>query len=246
VILVTRIDFGTGMAELVEASRTEPSGPGELQRVTQLALSLGLRPVVRHETPVAPVPTGGTEPSPAGAADSPATRRAVGGVRRSSPVPVKLSRPTRSFLLQHRWTLAPDLPVYDGSFLHEAGCLPQLSRYAALLLSTYGVQTTHLMQLRLALYEICANVVEHGLRSRRHGRIELRLDFRADGIEGWVSDSCERFDPSEVLVSPLPVSVAARKPRGYGIRIIRQLLDDLGHEYEDTGNRITFRKRIRR
>ena len=227
-ILVARIDFGAGLAELVDSGGMEPSGPAELERVMQLAQSLGLRPVLRQEPLGATARTGVGRGAPRGAAqDPPAT-----------------ARPPRSYLLQHRCTLAAGLPVYAGSFRHEAGCLPQLARYAALLLATYGVQTTHLMQLRLALYEICANVVEHGLRSQRHGRIDLHLGFRGDGIEGWVRDRCERFDPSEVLVSPMPVSVAARKPRGYGIRIIRQLLDDLGHEYDDTGNRITFRKRI--
>lgn len=227
-ILVPRIDFGAGLAQLVEAGGMEPSGPAELERVMQLARSLGLRPVVRQE------PLG-------------ATPRAGAGWRRQRAAgddPPAPADPVRSYLLQHRCTLAAGLPVYAGSFHHEAGCLPQLSRYAALLLATYGVQTTHLMQLRLALYEICANVVEHGLRSQRHGRIDLHLGFLANGIEGEVRDRCERFDPSEVLVSPMPVSLAARKPRGYGIRIIRQLLDDLGHEYDETGNRITFRKRI--
>jgi len=151
-----------------------------------------------------------------------------------------------TYLVEHRWHMRGDWPMYRARFRQAVGCLAQISSYCAVLLASYGRQSTHLMQLRLALYEICANVVEHGLRGPGSGEIDMELRFGHGVISGCVQDDCAQFDPSRKLLSPLPVSAAQRSARGYGIHIIRQLLDDLQHEFNETGNRITFEKRISR
>jgi anti-sigma regulatory factor (Ser/Thr protein kinase) len=112
------------------------------------------------------------------------------------------------------------------------------------VLTTYGRQERHLMQLRLAIYEICANITEHGCPSGQRAEIGIHLRFAEGAIQGWIQDCCEYFDTAEVPLVSLPERAAARNRRGYGISVIRQLLDSFEHEFNEMGNRLTFNKRI--
>ena len=155
-----------------------------------------------------------------------------------------LAEAARAHLMHHRWSLVDGLPVYDGRFRNAPDCLPLLSRYAGLLLATYGEQRKHLVQLRIAIYEICANIIEHGLRSRAPARIDVHLQFFPREIRGWVQDTCQPFDPSRMPETAIAERLEKRSKRGYGITIMRLLLDTMQHEFNPMGNRITFSKRI--
>lgn len=159
---------------------------------------------------------------------------------------VSVQTAERTHLRGHKWTLARDLPLYQAEFQMERGCLAFISRYTALLLASYGPQEEHLMQLWLAVYEIVANVLEHGHRDGQKGRLWIQLCFEEDGISGWIQDGCERFDPFEAATMSLTEKVLAGLNRGYGIEIIRRYLDGFDHEFNEKGNRINFKKRILR
>ncbi len=227
-IVVRQIDLASGRVEVCDIGRPTRSWNADLLRLAERARQVGMRELVVRE---------GEELRTKALFDSDPGLVASRG-------PVATLRETH--LIEHIWRMEGDWPAYEARFRHTGHCLAQLSRYCAVLLTSYGRQSTHLMQLRLALYEICANVVEHGLRHHGFGEIDFELRFDNGTIAGWVQDSCSRFDPSETQLSPIPVSASKRHARGYGIHIIRQLLDDLEHEFNDTGNRITFKKRISR
>lgn len=221
-IVLDRIDLTAGSAQLWHAG-TLPSGwVDDLWRIVEAGRSLQLQQVslcvVEGET------------------QKRLTLRDNERPGHSEPLPVHLAR--------HSWELQDGLPVYDGSFHNSPDCLPQLSRYAGLLLATYGEQRKHLVQLRIAIYEICANIIEHGLRSRGPARIDVHLQFLPEEIRGWVQDTCQPFDPSRIPETTIAQRLEKRSTRGYGITIMRLLLDTMKHEFNPTGNRITFSKRI--
>ncbi len=227
-IVVQSIDLVRGRVEVADMGRATPTWNTDLLRLADRARQVGMSEiVVREGDELRTHALFETEP------------RAIASHSRTIVLP-------ETYLAEHRWQVQADWPVYSARFRHATGCLAQLSTYCAVLLTSYGQQSTHLMQLRLALYEICANVVEHGLPGHDTRSIDLELQFGPGSIAGCVQDHCKRFDPSRMSVSPPPDSAAQRHARGYGIHMIRQLLDDLQHEFNETGNRITFEKRIAR
>lgn len=227
-IVLDRIDLSTGGAELLHAGTMSSSWEADFWRIVEASRMLQLRQV--------------------------SLRVEEKGVHkrltlRESALPAatqaRLTTVASSVhLVQHAWALQDGMPVYDGRFLNSPDCLPLLSRYAGLLLATYGEQRKHLVQLRIAIYEICANIVEHGLRSRGPAHIDVHLHFFPGEIRGWVQDTCRPFDPSRLPATGIAERLEKRSTRGYGITIMRLLLDTMQHEFNPTGNRITFSKRI--
>jgi hypothetical protein len=151
------------------------------------------------------------------------------------------SEPPLVHLVRHSWELQDGLPVYDGSFHNSPDCLPQLSRYAG---SARHVreQRQHLAQLRIAIYDLRQH--HRARRAQRPARIDVHLQFLPEEIRGWVQDTCQPFDPSRIPETTIAERLEKRSTRGYGLTIMRLLLDTMEHEFNPTGNRITFSKRI--
>jgi serine/threonine-protein kinase RsbW len=134
---------------------------------------------------------------------------------------------------------------YEVAFPHAKESGPLVATYSAIALATCArVDESVLMQLRLAIYELCLNVVEHGRCQESGGEIRLGLRFEDDAIRGWIEDRCEPFNPLQRAEGSWSQRVAMRARRGYGIMIVRRLMDELDYEYTGRGNRISFCKKV--
>jgi anti-sigma regulatory factor (Ser/Thr protein kinase) len=148
-------------------------------------------------------------------------------------------------LLQHRCRLAAaGRPLYTASFRHAMDGLRLLSPYTGLLLATFGPFPKSLMHLRVAIYELCVNTVEHGTPRRTPARLTLELRFEERAIAGTLHDECMPFDPRAAPVASFEDRLGARSARGYGIAMVHRLVDSLAHTAAAGGNRLDFRKRI--
>jgi anti-sigma regulatory factor (Ser/Thr protein kinase) len=154
------------------------------------------------------------------------------------------SPPVLPAALEHRYTIEAGTVRYTAGFEHSPAGLRLLSPYIGLLLATYGPFPRRLMHLRLAIYELCANIIEHGVPQASDPRLRLEIRFESDRIHCTVQDQCERFDPIAAPMMVFTDLLASRSPRGYGIPLVHRLLDSLQHTYDGTGNQLEFHKRI--
>ena len=78
--------------------------------------------------------------------------------------------------------------------------------------------------LELAIHETCVNIVQHAYRGE-HGSIQLEISIASDPLRLVVDlyDTGQSFDLSEVSEPPLDEP----QVRGYGLFLIRQLMDDV-------------------
>ncbi len=90
--------------------------------------------------------------------------------------------------------------------------------------------------LETAIGEALANAAEHGYRSG--GRIHVTAHLTGDGIEIEVSDDGRGFAPRVVPVDHPP----ALAPRGYGIFLMRAMVDEV--DFADDGRTVRFLKRF--
>lgn len=106
-----------------------------------------------------------------------------------------------------------------------AVCLPRDAQTVPLLramvgnaLETFGVTTECVDEIRLALTEACANVIEHAAVDDEY---EVRLDIDHRRCEIRVTNTLHTLDTAALKgVMPDPTS-----PRGRGVAIIRAVMD---------------------
>lgn len=95
--------------------------------------------------------------------------------------------------------------------------------------------------LRLAVEEVCANILVHGYGGEPG---PVRLAFEA-WPEHWaiiIEDQAPPFDPATAPEPDLTSAWEARAPGGQGWRLVRALVDDIHYEALPGGNRVTLIK----
>ncbi len=99
---------------------------------------------------------------------------------------------------------------------------------AAVATSVPGIDDDRLEDLRIAVSEACTNAVEAHQAAGMDQRVVLRCLIDPAALEVRVEDSGSGFDPAAVAPRP-PVGDASHlnAERGWGLQLIRALVDDV-------------------
>lgn len=102
-------------------------------------------------------------------------------------------------------------------------------------------------EVKMAVAEACINAFEHSETPDRKVEIEFRIGTESDAngrpyLEVDVSDSGRGFDPSRLETPEISAKLRSRRKRGWGIKIIESLMDDVRIESGARGTRIIMRK----
>ena len=117
------------------------------------------------------------------------------------------------------------------------------------LMAAHGLSKAVGWPAEVALDEVLANVVRHGLAGRA-GEATVGLELRLEvGVEPpvWevvVTDDGPEFDP---LRAPAPDTSAGLEERpvgGLGVALVRRLVDEVEYERRDGQNRLRLRRRL--
>jgi anti-sigma regulatory factor (Ser/Thr protein kinase) len=91
-------------------------------------------------------------------------------------------------------------------------------------------------RLELAVHEVAMNMVDHA-RLPASALLRFRAAITDTVVEITVTDPGEPFDP-DAEKTP---TAGTPQERGYGLMIVRKLVDHLGYTRLDAGNRWTLR-----
>ncbi len=102
-------------------------------------------------------------------------------------------------------------------------------------------------EVKMAVVEACINAFEHSGTPDRKVEIDFRIgvEGREDGrpyLEVDVMDAGHGFDPSRLETPDFPTKLRSSRKRGWGIKIIESLMDDVRIESGARGTRIIMRK----
>lgn len=99
-----------------------------------------------------------------------------------------------------------------------------------------GLNDARARRLQLAVDEAVANAIEHGMADGGHvvvrgapGRDRLTVIVRYRGA---------RFDPTTAPATPAREVVQAHSEHGYGLHLIRRLVDELGYRWDRGTNEV--------
>ena len=103
-------------------------------------------------------------------------------------------------------------------------------------------------EVKMAVVEACINAFEHS--GTPDHRVELRFRVGAEGFENGgraylevdVLDNGHGFDPACIVSPEIGRKLRAPHKRGWGLRIIRSLMDDVRIESGERGTMIVMRK----
>jgi serine/threonine-protein kinase RsbW len=110
-----------------------------------------------------------------------------------------------------------------------------------------GLAPSEINKLELAVDEACANVIEHAYEHDATQEVVVRAIFDEETLQIHVEDTGRGFDPKSVPQAELQQLVAERKSGGLGLRLLRQLMDEVDYEIvPGEKNRLRLTKRIRK
>ena len=99
-------------------------------------------------------------------------------------------------------------------------------------------------QIKTALVEACINAAEHSLSTER--KIYNRFRVEGDKLVITVSSRGLSAVNSDNGASPADKGEGARGRRGWGLKLIRTLMDDVEFERVDDGTRLRMTKYLRK
>ena len=96
--------------------------------------------------------------------------------------------------------------------------------------------------IQLAVQETCANIVDHAYNGTANGRISIEILLSADPRQMIISidDTGHPFDPSLVREPDLD----GTQVRGYGLYLMRKLMDEVTYERQTKHNHWRLVKRL--
>jgi serine/threonine-protein kinase RsbW len=101
--------------------------------------------------------------------------------------------------------------------------------------------------LRLAVEEVCMNLIRHGYRDMAPGPIRVELFREPDHITVRISDRARPFDPARAPAPDLDSDLEHRRIGGLGWHLVRHYVDDIEYHTDPIrGNVLTLKKRTPR
>jgi anti-sigma regulatory factor (Ser/Thr protein kinase) len=123
--------------------------------------------------------------------------------------------------------------------------LPELVEFATQGVREAGADAETLHDIRLAVSEVCANVVEHGYGGDADGSITIETTATAGRLVVRIEDDAPVFDPSAVLPPDTGSDWKRRKPGHLGWHLVYRVMDEVRHEPKgERGNVVILAKRI--
>ena len=149
------------------------------------------------------------------------SRRQVGLLRRVLDAPPAVSQP----LAQNEYEMV--IPMRDEAELMAAHAVEEVAK-------RHRFDTRSINQMKTALVEACINASEHSLSP--DGKIHLRFRIEDDRVVVTVSNRGLRLASKTLAVEP------SEGRRGWGLQLMRRLMDEVKIEQVDDGTRIVMTK----
>lgn len=110
---------------------------------------------------------------------------------------------------------------------------------ASALAELNGLEADQIDEIRIALIEACINAFEHS--NAPDGKVDVTLEAEQDRLVIVVEDHGRGFccDPA----GEKPRSTRSGRKRGFGLRIIKEMMDEVRVESSDGGTRIVMIKK---
>ncbi len=120
--------------------------------------------------------------------------------------------------------------------------LLDVRQFVLLHLGEAGVKETVALDVKLAVDEACANVIEHAYRNDPNHKLDVILRIDAGQITVRIRDFGIPFDKKSYREPNVRALTKSGKSGGLGVRIIRRLMDKVEYSTGGQANEILLTK----
>jgi anti-sigma regulatory factor (Ser/Thr protein kinase) len=106
-----------------------------------------------------------------------------------------------------------------------------------------AISEANIGEAKILVTEAVINALEHSGEKNPSVRVEFSL--AADELVIFVRDYGEGFEPSSIDDPNLAEKLGTKNKRGWGLKLMRELSDDLKIESNKRGTKITITKHLR-
>ncbi len=127
--------------------------------------------------------------------------------------------------------------------------IPSTTRYLGVVrrfveahAKAFGFPPGAIAELKLAVDEACTNVINHAYLGDDKGTIELRISADSNRFTIIIRDQGRMFDKDQYHEPDLLSSLQKRRGGGYGVFIMRHLMDDITYSRSGAFNEVHLTK----
>jgi len=96
-------------------------------------------------------------------------------------------------------------------------------------------------EISMAIIEATINAFEHS--ESDSGNVEIHFVIESDTLVIKVTDKGKGFDPSKVKIPKIEEKLGADRKRGWGLKLIQELMDTVEYESTPEGTTVTMTKK---
>lgn len=96
----------------------------------------------------------------------------------------------------------------------------------------------------LALEEIVVNIISYAYKNNEERLIEVDLKVNEVELEMKVKDDGKQFDPLAKSAPNCKVPLEQKEPGGWGIHLVRNIMDELEYRRRNEKNILIMRKKL--
>jgi len=107
----------------------------------------------------------------------------------------------------------------------------------------FGFKEKDINDIRLAVDEACTNIIKHAYGWKQNKFIHLQIGMRENEMLVSIIDDGKSFDPDTYSVPSMQDQLDQKKRSGYGILLIRKLMDNVEYRKRKSRNEIRMIKK---
>jgi len=98
----------------------------------------------------------------------------------------------------------------------------------------------------VALDELLNNTISYGFAGRPGGEVTIEVELRTDRLSLTLTDDGKPFDPFGMAAPDTALPVEARQVGGFGIHLVRRMMDEVSYHRRADRNVVTLAKLLTR
>lgn len=130
------------------------------------------------------------------------------------------------------------------SFKSKAENLVEIRKFTEDFLVVNGVSLDDIEKIILAIDEACTNKIKHAYKNNPSKEIIIKLELSNNLFTAQIVDFGIPFEPDKVPLPDIDHNYKSSKKGGYGIFLMKKLMDEVNYEFLDSGENILTLKKF--